>query len=318
MQKIKNKNKKRNFKHISYEERIKIETLLGEKRSLRYIAKVLGRSPNTVSYEVKKKVKGVYTAKKAHHKSYYRRYLAKHQCMRLALDHELAKEVEGWIRKKWSPERISGHLALEGIGISTKAIYKYVKSRCLEHLLFWKGKKRKLSYVYKKGKKDNDKRDIDQRPLVTGTGHFEIDFIVSSHNTSCLLVCVDRWSRRTWVYKLSNRKHATVLRALQKLCLETKVITITTDNDIAFSAWSKWEKLLSATFYFCAPYHSWEKGLVENTNRWIRVFFPKKTDLEKITEKELQEAHSFLNDIPRQILGYKTARMVHLETTEVY
>ena len=318
MRKLKNKNKKRNFKQISYEERIKIETLIDEQKSLRYIAKVLGRSPNTLSYEMKKKVKGMYTAKKAHNKSYYRRYLAKQQCLKLAHAHELAKKVEEWIRKKWSPERISGHLLLQGTNVSTKAIYKYVKNRCLEHLLFYKGKKRKLSYLYKKGKKDTGKRDITQRPVVTCTGHFEIDFIVSSHNTSSLLVCVDRWSRRTWIYKVPNRKHATVLRALQKLCLETKVITITTDNDIAFSAWSTWEKLLSTTFYFCAPYHSWEKGLVENTNRWIRVFFPKKTDLEKITEKELQEVHSFLNDIPRQILGYKTARVLHLETTEVY
>ena len=95
-------------------------------------------------------------------------------------------------------------------------------------------------------------------------------------------------------------------------------MTITTDNDIAFRKWRQLENILCTTFYFCAPYHSWEKGLVENTNRWIRVFFPKKTDLEKITEKELQEVHSFLNDIPRQILNYKTATMLHLETTEVY
>lgn len=309
---------KRNFKQLSYEERVKIETLLHERKSLRYIAKVLGRSPNTLTYELKKEVRGVYVAKKADHKSYYKRYMAKKQCMKLALDHKLRKEVEGWIQKKWSPERISGYLRLQGVTLSKKAIYKYVKSRCLEHLLFCKGKKRKLKYVYRNGKKDTTKRSIDQRPLVTGTGHFEIDFIVSSHNTTSLLVCVDRWSRYTRVYKVPNRKHATVLRALQKLCLETKVMTITTDNDIAFRKWRQLENILCTTFYFCAPYHSWEKGLVENTNRWIRVFFPKKTDLEKITEKELQEVHSFLNDIPRQILNYKTATMLHLETTEVY
>lgn len=310
--------KKRNFKQITYEERIKIETLFSEKKSLRYIAKVLGRSPNTLSYEMKKKVKGIYTAKKAHNKSYYRRYLAKLQCLKVVESKEIQNFVDEKIRKKWSPERISGYLRLQGIYVSKKAIYKYVKSRCLEHLLFCKGKKRKLSYVYRKGKKDLAKRNIDQRPLVAGTGHFEIDFIVSSHNSSILLVCVDRWSRKTWIYKVQNRKHASVVRALQTLCLETKVVTITTDNDIAFTKWKQWEKILSATFYFCAPYHSWEKGLVENTNRWIRVFFPKKTDLEKITEKDLHNVHSFLNDIPRQILGYRTAGMVHLETTEVY
>ncbi len=291
---------------------------MNERKSLRYIAQVLGRSPNTLSYELQKKVKGIYKAKKAHHKSYYRRYLAKRQCMRLALAHALAKEIEQLIGKKWSPERISGYLRLQHIYVSKKAIYKYVKSRCLEHLLFCKGKRRRLKYVYRHGKKDEEKRRIDQRPIATGTGHFEIDFIVSAQSTSSLLVCVDRWSRRTWIYKLPNRKHAPVLRALQKLCLETKVITITTDNDIAFRKWRQLENVLTATFYFCSPYHSWEKGLVENTNRWIRVFFPKKTNLEKITEKELQQVHSFLNDIPRQILHYKTATMLHLQTIEVY
>lgn len=302
---------KRSFKQLTYEERVKIETLLHERKSLRYIAKVLGRSPNTLSYELKKKVKGVYLAKKANHKSYYKRYLAKIQCMRLALDHTLAKEVERCLQMKWSPERISGYLRLQGVLVSKKAVYKYIKSRCLEHLLFYKGKKRKLRYVYRNGKKDSGKRTISQRPLVTGIGHVEIDFIVSSLRAVCLLVCVDRWSRKVWVYKLPNRKHATVLRALQKLCLETKVVTITTDNDIAFNKWRQLENVLSATFYFCAPYHSWEKGLVENTNRWIRVFFPKKTDLEKITEKEIQQLHSFLNDIPRQILRYRTSSEIH-------
>lgn len=283
---------------------------------MRYIAKALGRSPSTLCYEVKKKVQGIYTAKKAHHKSYYRRYLAKQQCLKVVQDKKVRDFVDEKIRSRWSPERISGYLRLQDVYVSKKAIYKYIRSRCLEHFLFCKGKKRKLSYVYRVGKKDNEKRSIDKRPLVTGTGHLEIDFIVSSKNTASLLVCVDRWSRRTWVYKVANRKHATVLRALLKLCLETKVISITTDNDIAFQKWRQLENVLGATFYFCAPYHSFEKGLVENTNRWIRVFFPKKTDLAKISEKEMQEVHSFLNDIPRQILSYKTARMLHLETIE--
>lgn len=307
----------RTFRQLTYEERIKIETLLGEGKSLRSIAQLLGRSPNTVAYEQKKKVKGIYTAQKAHHKSYYRRYRAKYHCMKIALDHACAHEVETLIRKKWSPERIAGYFRLQGTLVSKKAIYRYVKSRCLEYLLFYKGRKRKLQYIYRQGMKDSEKRCLTERPLVTGTGHIEIDFMVSSHGADSLLVCVDRWSRKTWVYKLANRKHASVMRALQKLCQETKVITITTDNDIAFTGWKQWEKILSTSFYFCAPYHSWEKGLVENTNRWIRVFFPKKTDLKNITERDLQGVHSYLNDIPRQILQYRSANMIHLQATEV-
>lgn len=315
---MQNKKTKRRYTHVTYEERVKIETLIQEGKSTRYIGRVLGRSPNTVSYELNKKVKGIYLAKKAHHKSYYRRYLSKLQCLKVATSGVLAHEVERYIKNKWSPERIAGYLRVErDIICSKKAIYKYVRSRCLEQLLLHKGKKRKLKYTYQKGLPDKEKRSIQERPPVYGSGHLEVDFIVSSHNTHCLLVCVDRYTRYTQIFLLPNRKHAVVMRAFQKLCLQTKVMSITTDNDIAFRHWRQLEIILSVTFYFCTPYHSWEKGLVENTNRWIRVFFPKKTDLEKITEKDLQHVHSFLNDIPRQILGYKTARMLHLQTTEV-
>ena len=91
------------------------------------------------------------------------------------------------------------------------------------------------------------------------------------------------------------------------------VKTILTDNDIAFTHWSYFERLLGSPFYFTHPYHSWEKGLVGNTNKWIRHFIPKKTDLQTVTNEKIVQVLAYLNDRPRQVLGYKTANEVYLE-----
>lgn len=306
------------WKHLTYEERCVIECLYKEGKSIRYIANILKRSTNTISYELRKnKVKGIYTAVKAQEKSYLRRYRCKRDCMKIAIDTFLHHFVEDHLRLKWSPDRISGYLRKkEGIICSSKAIYKYTKARCLERFLMHKGKKQNKShYKYIKYLK-GDRKYIDERVLTNEVGHYELDFIVSSHNSSVLLVCVDKLTRYTNILLLPNRKHVTVLRAFYEIFVGKSILSITTDNDIAFSNWKQLEKLFKTQIYFTHPYHSWEKGLVENTNRWIREYIPKKTDLSKLNPKLINSALYYLNHIPRQILDYKTAH--ELYCTEVY
>jgi IS30 family transposase len=93
--------------------------------------------------------------------------------------------------------------------------------------------------------------------------------------------------------------------------------SITTDNDIAFTCWRELEVLLNVPIYFTHPYHSWEKGLVENTNRWIRCFVPKRRDIGTVAQEELNEIHSFLNDRPRESIEFRTASSYYLETSSV-
>src|SRR3989344_5225802 len=127
------------FTQISYEERVLIGSLHAAGSSARSIAAVLDRSPNTISRELReKKVRGRYVAKKAQHKTYFRRYLSKRQCMKVALDAELSRFVKEKLEEGWSPERIAGYLKIQDRFVSTKAVYKYVYSRCLERHLFWK------------------------------------------------------------------------------------------------------------------------------------------------------------------------------------
>lgn len=307
----------RSFSQLSYEERVLVGSLHAAGSSARSIAAVLGRSPNTIARELReKKVKGVYVCKKAQHKTYVRRYLSKRDCMKVALDAELSRFVTEKLEEGWSPERIAGYLKLQGRVVSTKAVYKYVYSRALERHLFWRkhhvrgGPKRKTTKTPKDGR-----TYIEHRPPVVGSGHFEGDFIVSRHNTYSLLVLVDRYTRKTSVRRIPNRKHATVSHAFADMLRGQQVKTLTLDNDVSFNHWKQLEKLLRTRIYFTHPYHSWEKGLVENTNRWIRTVVEKKRDIATVTDGELRLIEQMLNEVPRQCLGFRTAVEVELHVT---
>jgi len=139
-------------------------------------------------------------------------------------------------------------------------------------------------------------------------GHWEMDFVVSKQSPVVLLVLVDRWTRYTVIKKLERKTHQVVLSALADVQRRWCMKSVTTDNDIVFQKWLSMEVLLHVPFYFTTPYTSQEKGLVENTNRWIRCFVPKKTDLATVSDDDLRSIASYLNDIPRQCLSYYSAR----------
>ena len=306
------------YHHLSFEERFVIEKLYSAGSAIRRIAEFLGRSANTVSREIKRySVKGIYTAEKARQKSSARRWRAKAQCLKVAMDSFLSVFVEEKLEKRWSPKQISGYLRREyDIQCSAKAIYKFAESRGLDHLLFWGWNNHKGGWKRGRWKTAHDGRKyIDERPVRNESGHFEIDFIVSKESRWVLLVAVDRLTKRTWVRKLPNRKRDTLRTALSRLFHGVELKSNTTDNDIAFTCWRELEVLLNTPIYFTHPYHSWEKGLVENTNRWIRCFVPKRRDIESVTEEEMQSIHSFLNDRPREVLGFRTASSYYLKAS---
>jgi IS30 family transposase len=308
---------KKKFHHLSFEERFAIEKLFVAGVKLREIARFILRSPNTVSREIKRNtVAGLYLAKKAAHRAYFKRWRSKRQCLKVAMDRFLCRFVERKLREKWSPEQISGYLRVEmNIKCSTKCIYKFANKRSLHHLLFWGwnnvrgGRKRYAFKTVKDGRKY-----IEDRPLPNELGHFELDFVVSRQSSWSFLVGVDQVSKRTLIQKLPNRKRSTVLAALSTMFGGVTVQSITTDNDIAFVNWREIESLLKTQIYFTHPYHSWEKGLVENTNRWIRCFVPKRRDIGSVSEEEISEILSFLNDRPRKVIGFKIPSLYNLET----
>jgi transposase, IS30 family len=308
------------YHHLSFEERFVIEKLYSGGTALRRIAEFLGRSVNTVSREIgNNSIQGIYVADKARHKAYAKRWRAKKNCLKVALDSFLCIFVEEKLGQKWSPKQISGYLKREyDIQCSAKAIYKFAESRGLDRLLFWgwnnvrSGRKRGRWKSVKDGR-----HFIEERPERVGIGHIEMDFIVSKGNPWVLLVSVDYVTKQTWVRKLPNRKRSTVREALSKMFNNIEVKSITTDNDIAFTCWKELEELLHTRIYFTHPYHSWEKGLVENTNRWIRAFVPKRRDIGTVTQEELDDIHAFLNDRPRECIGFRLPSVYYCEQVSV-
>ncbi len=308
------------YKHLCFEERFLIEKLFCSGVVVRRIAELLTRSPNTISREIRKNsVKGAYTAEKAKQKASMKRWRAKCQCLKVALDSFLTMFVEEKLEQKWSPKQISGHLKREyRITCSAKAIYKFAESRALNHLLFWGWNTVKGGRKRGRWKTTHDGRHfIEERPERVGVGHIELDFIVSKGSTWVLLVAVDAVAKKTWVRKLPNRKRSTVRAALSCMFHGAELKSITTDNDIAFTCWRELEVLLNAPIYFTHPYHSWEKGLVENTNRWIRCFVPKRRDIGTVTEEEIHEVLSFLNDRPREVIGFLSPSEYYASLTTV-
>lgn len=315
--------------HFSYEERVKIETLLDENYGKREIARRLGRAPSSVKEEIaRNSVKGKYTALKAQFKSYQRRWGAKRQGMKIAMNRILRDYVEEKLSLFWSPEGIAGRLKyietnLPSIG--KDAVYGYVKSaygRNLEQFLWYKGKKKKA----KKQSKDGQLKDrifIDQRPKYVENrrffGDWEADFIVSGKGGSgALLVFVERKSRYTLIFKLTDRKVVTINYVLYALLGAQLVVnSLTIDNDVCFRHHRQMSEIMKAPIYFCHPYHSWEKGTVEKMNQLIRRFIPKKTDISQVPEEKIRWVAGILNNRPLKCLGFYTPAEVAVHNTKL-
>jgi transposase, IS30 family len=309
------KNLKNKKKHLSDEERFCIEKMLGVGESFVDIGKALGRGKSTICEEVK--VNGgrkKYKAEVAIRRAYWRQYRKKRNCNKVACDGHLTKFVEKKLEAGWSPGSISARLEVQS-GMqyaSEKSIRKFIKKRPgLERHLFWNrndhkgGPKRKCD-IYPS---DPDRKFIEVRPIWAEFeyGHWEVDFIVSKHNSWVLLVCIERWSKVFKLALLPNRNNDSINQTISELLCGYRVNTLTADNDIAFGKWKELEKILHAQIYFCHPYHSWEKGLVENANKWLREFIPKKTDLKSISSGFLNDIEMYFNNKPRECLHGLTA-----------
>jgi transposase, IS30 family len=314
----KSKNKK---KHLRIEERFCIEKMLKQDKSFGEISRTLGRGLSTISMEVNENGgRRIYNASKAHHRAYIKQYWKKKNCNKVAMNNNLSKFVEKKLRCGWSPETIGNRLKIQS-GLkyaSRKSIRKFIERRPgLERYLFWERNNMKTG---RKRKKDSFLHDplrkwIDTRPYnaLYEYGHWEMDFIVSKHNSSVLLVLVERYSKKLLLRVLPNRNNDLVNQTILVMLKNHTVSTITTDNDIAFGKWKKLEAILEAQIYFCHPFHSWEKGLVENTNRWIRQFIKKKTNIQLISIEELKAIEDWFNHTPRQCLEGRTAYEVSME-----
>jgi IS30 family transposase len=298
--------------------------LLGKNYSLRSIAGALDKSVSTISDELKRnrKKNGHYEPKSAHQKAYVRRRNASFKGKKIVRHENLRKFVEENLIAGQTPQAISGRLRNQEKELpyaSKDTIYKYQQSP-YGKMLGIKKKKKKRRYGYQAKQRLKDRKFIEKRPkeanLRQRVGDVEADFIVSGKNgKGVLLVVVCRKLRVTFleiVHEVNIKNiHKSFLRIKNRF---PEMKTLTLDNDILFRYHRYLEKLLAVEIYFCRPYHSWEKGTVENVNRQIRKYIPKGSDLSRYDQEEIVVLEKTLNIRFMECLDYKTP----LETLEEY
>jgi len=232
--------------------------------------------------------------------------------------------VEELLDQQWSPEQISGWLALnEGIHISHEWIYHYIYrdkqngGQLYQHLRCQKIRRKRYGSTERRGTLKN-RVSIDERPVVvdvkTRIGDWEADTVSGTQNGPRLVTIIERKSLFT-VVGLAKTKHADAVTQVLIDVLEEhkdRVYTITYDNGKEFAGHGKVAQATDSSAYFAHPYSSWERGLNENTNGLLRQYFPKGSDFNKLTNEEIQIAVDKLNNRPRKTLGFKTPNQVFL------
>ena len=317
-------------KHLILAERNKISVLQSSGESVRSIARILGRSPSTISRELNReeadKYRGNYIASTTHERV-QELWRKSHKRQKTILRQRNVKDfVEKYLQYGYSPAIIS-HLLQERFceKVSHETLYIYIysspkglKKYLLRRKLGRKSKKNnRFSYIGT-GNNIPNRIDIDLRDELGNSrskfGYFEADTVEScrkrGEKKSCLTVLVDRATRMTFIRKTASKTakatNKSILTALKPLI--NNINSITYDNGSEFSQHEKINKTLNIKSYFCKPYHSWEKGTVENINGLIRRFFPKGTDFDTITEEEIAYVEDWINNRPMKILNYMTPK----------
>lgn len=296
------------YKHLTLNDRNKIEVLKQEGYSSRRIAKILGFHHSTISRELKR-CNNLYSASEANKD----RDIKSLQKGRSSKATEIIKDIIfNKLNSKWSPEQIASTI-LKGV-VSFKTIYNWLYSGTIKFdiiKLRRKGKSRKTKET--RGK-FNIGTSIRKRPSKIKKrvefGHWELDTVVSSRGKSkgCLASFVEMKSRFYVALPIKDRTKESMLEAMKKLIKplsKSALKSFTSDRGKEFACYKEIEKI-GIDFYFADPYSAWQRGTNENSNGLLREYYPKKTDLAKIGVEELIKNIMELNNRPRKCLSYQT------------
>jgi transposase, IS30 family len=305
-------------------ERERIFKLLQQGKSQRYIGRKLKRDHTTIGDEIRRNTK-------------YGKAYSPHQAQKRAVRVGTRQRRRGplktppvllyvrtHLRKRYTPEQIQGRLKVKyptdkDMNITPEAIYQYIYSTArlrrdfVKYLPRAQHKRRKqMGRSVQRMPKIKGATPIDLRPLAVDkreeVGHYETDLVEGDRSTGIALsVTVERKSRYTILSKVPDKTAGEKTKALKmrldKLPQRLKR-SITIDNGGENTGCADW----GIQVYACHPYHSWEKGSVENMNGRIRVTIPKGTDFSTYTDKDIQALEDRLNNTPRKCLGYLTPK----------
>lgn len=312
----------RTYHQLTQEQRYQIYALKKTGHTRSEIAIVLGVHKSTVGRELKRNHgKRGYRPQQAHNLAMERRQKGLPR-----ISTKLWAEVDRLLRQDWSPEQISGRLKKEQkICISHEWIYQYVLqdkqagSDLYRHLRCQKKRRKRYGKYDRRGKLPNC-RSIEERPAVvnqrTRLGDWEADTLTGKGSQPVLVTLTERKSRFTLLGKVPQRTAQAVRNQIQRLLLPVrdKVHTLTSDHGKEFADHQQIAELLQLDFYFAHPYAAWERGTNENTNGLLRQYFPKKHDLQFVSDQDMEQAMLRLNFRPRKSLRFKTPAEVFFQT----
>jgi len=340
-------------KHLTENDRHKLEAMLKLKVPRMIIADQLGKNRRTITREIKRgrviivdslwREKQVYSAEYAQ-QIYLYNASNKGASLKIGKDHKLAEHIEKKITEdKYSPAAVIGEIKEKNMkfntSISIKTLYNYVDKGIFLKItnkdLPEKGRRRNGNSHPKRLRISNPKgKSIEERPVEAEDredyGHWEMDCVESGKNTSLttLLVMTERKTREELIKKMKDKTQMSVIKALDtmeakyKERFPLKFKTITVDNGSEFLNTEGIEKSAlnpknRTAVYYAHAYSSWERGSNENANKLIRRFIPKGSDIGKYSDKMIERIQHWINNYPRKIFNYKSTNDILLESGAV-
>jgi transposase, IS30 family len=307
------------YRQLTPEERYMLAALRRQGLNQSEIARSLGRHRSTVSREVRRnssRSDGRYRAFTAQERTNGRRSRSRRNQRFTAQDFVLIDEL---LRRQWSPEQVSGHLARSGLlSISHETIYRHVwrdkkqGGLLYTHLRGARKRRRKRYGAYDSRGRLAGKRLIGERPPEVEArervGHWEADTVAGASSRDCVVTLVERKTGLVLIGKLADRTAGSLSRRAVSLMRRrgARFETVTADNGTEFHGYRRIERRTGAVFYFARPYHSWERGSNENANGLIRQYLPKGASMAGLSQHQCNVIARKLNTRPRKRLGFRT------------
>ena len=307
------------YRHLTRDDREEIAALRAAGHSMRAVAATVGKAPSSISRELKRNAldSGRYAAHVADGS-----YMARRQ--RPALlerDKRLARFVRDRLTEGWSPQQISGwlqsgaELGLRAVAMETIYAFLYRDGQKAEQLwrfLARRHKRRRKPAARRSRDTIKDRVSIHERPEEVNDrseiGHWEGDLMICQR-TRPVLVLHERKTRLTLAARLTGKgaaETASVIMAIFRRLDPRLRQSITFDNDTAFARHTLLREALGMATWFCDAYASWQKGGIENANGRLRRWLPRQTNLDELSDEDLQEIVMTYNLTPRKCLGYIT------------
>ena len=302
---------------LTENERYQIYALKKAGHSQQEIARLVGRSPSTISRELRRNagLRG-YRPKQAQNLTTQRRSEA-HKARKVT--NEIRHAIEILIRQELSPQQVVDYLAKhKRLSLHHETVYQLVYmdkasgGDLYKHLRIASKPYRKRYGSYDRRGKIKNRVSIDDRPAVVDRGNrigdWEGDTVIGKGRKGALLTMVERKTLYTVIVRLSGKRADLLAKAAIEgmYHMKDKVKTITFDNGLEFAKHETIAKGLETAVYFAHPYASWERGINENTNGLIRQYFPKGTDFNLVSDEQIDHVMNRLNNRPRATRGGKS------------